>query len=62
MLCTELFNHFFPLGLGMPSAFSVFVMSRVLLPWAAMSKIRRINGAAFLFTSSRALFLAPSCT
>lgn len=63
MQCMLVFSQRFPLGLGMPSALSVLVMSRALLPFWANWKMRLTtpsaggSGSSFgrlLVSSSRA--------
>ena len=52
-------SHFLPLEVGMPSALRVLAMSRVLLPWRAMSKMRRATASAGGFSSSLGRFFGP---
>ena len=56
------FCHRLPLTVGMPSELSVLVMSRMLLPWRAMSKMRRTIASAGGSSSSLGRFFGPSWT
>ena len=60
MRCTVDFNQCLPVEVGMPSPFSVLVMSRVLLPCRAIWKMRRITESAGGSSSSLGRFFAPS--
>ena len=55
-------SHFLPLAVGMPSALRVLAMSRVLLPWSAMSKMRLTTASLGGFSSSFGRFFGPSWT
>ena len=59
---TVVLSHFLPFMVGMPSALRVLVMSRMLLPFRAMSKMRRTTASAGGFNSSFGRFLTPSWT
>ena len=62
MRCTVDFNQCLPVEVGMPSPFSVFVMSRVLLPCRAIWKMRLTTASAGESSSSLGRFFAPSWT
>ncbi|MCY4624393.1 MAG: hypothetical protein OXC99_05250 [Chloroflexi bacterium] len=55
-------SHLLPLTVGMPSALRVLVMSRMLLPWMTMSKMRRTIASAGGSSSSLGRFVGPSWT
>ena len=62
MVWMVVLSHFLPLTVGMPSALRVLVMSRMLLPCRAMSKMRRTTASAGWSSSSLGRFFGPSWT